>query len=130
MWFERLHIESRLNVLERLAGEGYLQNNQQLIEFESDYSDIPSFVTKVICSMKNLEKLKLENFLTLEDLALVFQSCSKLIELNISAFKFEMDEIDEDVKNHLRPGFQRLRRLHLLCFIDSDSWPGFQEMLT
>ena len=81
--------------------------------------------------MKNLEKLSSNgHFLTLEDLARVFQSCSKLVELDIFVFEFEMDEVDDDLVDQLRPGFQRLRRLDLEYFIDDDTWPGFQQLLT
>jgi len=130
LFIKDLSDESHFNTLQRLAVEGYLNNNQQFGEFNSNLSLISSFVIKAICSMKNLEKLILRNDLTLEDLALVFQSCSKVIELNITAFEFEMDKMVEDLKNQLRPGFQRLRRLDLECFIDNVSWPGFQEMFT
>jgi hypothetical protein len=87
---------------------------------------------KVICSLKNLKKLDLycECERTLEDLARVFQSCSKLTELNTSAFGCKMDEMTEDLIDKLRPGFQRLRRLDILCSINNDSWLGFQKMLT
>jgi hypothetical protein len=115
--------------LERLAEKGYLQNNQHFGEIQPCLFHMPPFCG-VICSMKNLAKLNLEYDLTLEDLARVFQSCSKLTELHISASEFEMDEMDEDVFNQLRSGFQRLRWLDLEYFIDNDSWPGFQEMLT
>jgi hypothetical protein len=123
---ERLPDESNFNILERLAGEGYLQNNQQFAEFESCFLPIAPIV-KIVCSMKNLEQLDLHCDLTLEDLAHVFQSCSKLEFLST---EFEMGEMDQDLINHLRPGFQRLRQLHLFCLIDDDTWPGFQEMLT
>jgi hypothetical protein len=129
LFIGRLPDENVFDILERLADEGYLKNNQQLKEFESCFLPISPFV-EVICSMKNLEKLNLEYDLTLEHLALVFQSCSKLVELNISAFEFEMDKMTEDLIDKLRPGFQRLRCLDLFCFIDNDSWPRFQEMLT
>jgi len=45
--------DSLFNILERLAGEGYLQNNQQFGEFESCFLPISPFV-EVVCSMKNL----------------------------------------------------------------------------
>ena len=75
--------------------------------------------------MKNLEQLDLHCDLTLEDLALVFQSCSKLVVLDIYIHQFEMGEV---VIDQLKPGFQRLRRLNLECAIVS--WAGIQEMLT
>jgi len=121
------HDESLFKILERLAGEGYLQNTQQFVGCESHFLQISSFVN-IMCSMENLEKLTSHAcHLTLEDLARVFQSCSKLSELNILVTDFEMDQ---DVKNQLRPGFQRLRRFFIVCFMDNFSWPVIQEMLT
>ncbi len=114
-------------IVERLAEKGYFQNTQQFIGFESDLSNISSFV-KIICSMKNLEKSSLPDHLTLGDFALVFQSCSKLIELDISASEFELDKMDGALIDQLRPGFQRLRCLYLDCSMVS--WAGIQEMLT
>jgi hypothetical protein len=122
----RLPDERVFNILERLAGEGYLINTQHLRDIGSYLLNNSSFV-QVICSMKNLEKLELDYDLTLEDLAHVFQSCSKLIELEITAFECKMDE---DIKNQLRPGFQRLRRLHLGWNVDNDLLTVMQEMLT
>jgi hypothetical protein len=120
--------ESLVKIVERLAEKGYFQNTRQFIGFESDLSNISSFV-KIICSMKNLEKLTSNaDHQTLGDLALVFQSCSKLIELDISTYKFELDKMDGALIDQLRPGFQRLRCLDLYCSMVS--WSGIQEMLT
>ena len=86
---------------------------------------------ELICPMKNLESLNLfENELTPDVLARVFQSCSKLTELNFTAFEFEMDGMGEDLKNQLRPGFQRLRFFELHGYIDPFSWPVIQEIFT
>jgi hypothetical protein len=127
--FNRLSDES-LNpykILERLAEKGHLQNTQQFEGREFDWSHTSSYV-KVICSMKNLEKLTSNaSRLTLKDLALVFQSCTKLIELDIFAFKCYMDE---DIKNRLRSGFQTLRRLRLAMNVVNLPCPVMQEMLT
>jgi hypothetical protein len=112
--------------LERLAEKGYLQNNRQLI-VENNFLTSPQLV-EVISSMKNLEKLDVD--LTLEDLARVFQSCSKLVELHITTDGCEMLEMAEHLKDQLRSVFQKLRCLDLLCFIDNGSWPVIQEMLT
>jgi hypothetical protein len=120
--------ESLLKILERLAGEGYLQNNRRL-NVEFDCSQSFRFV-ELICSMKNLKTLRLfGKEMTLEDLARVFQSCSKLNDLFIPANGRKMSEVAEHLKNQLRPGFQKLRRLGLKQ-IDDDSWPVIQEMLT
>jgi hypothetical protein len=129
LWIIRLGDKNIFKILERLAEKGYLQNNQQFVEIQSCVFHMSSFF-EAICSMKNLATLNLDYNLTLEDLAHVFQSCSKLTELRISASEFEMDEMDEDLFNQLRSGFQRLRCLDLEYFIDGDSWRGFQEMLT
>jgi hypothetical protein len=129
MRIERPPDENLLKILERLAEKGYLQNNQQLKHVLYNLSHISPFL-ELICSMENLEKLDLDYKLTLEDLARVFQSCSKLIELRIATFGCKTHKMAEHLKNQLKPGFQRLRRLELVCFIDNGSWPMFKEMLT
>jgi hypothetical protein len=68
--------------------------------------------------------------MTLEDLARVFQSCSKLVELRIATYGCETLEMAEHLKDQLRSGFQKLRCLNLVCLIDNGSWPVIQEMLT
>jgi hypothetical protein len=123
---ERQPDESLLKILEQLAREGYLQNNRYL-DVEFDCSSNPRFV-EVICSMKNL-KILFGRKLTLEDLAHVFESCSKITNLFIPANGRKMSEMAEHLKNQLRSGFQRLRYLDLKQ-IDNDSWPVIQEMLT
>jgi glutaredoxin-related protein len=120
--------ERLFKILERLAENGYLQNTRQFEGARADLSNISSFV-KIICSMNNLEKLiSLTDHLTLRDLALVFQSCSKLAELHIPTLKFEFDKMDGVLIDHLRPGFKRLRCLELECSMVL--WAGIQEMLT
>jgi hypothetical protein len=129
LFIDRLPDESLFNILERLAREGYLQNNRRL-DLQFDCSCSSRFV-ELICSMKNLESLDLdEHDLTPDDLAHVFQSCSKLIEMDIAIEKYKTYEMAEYLKNQMRPGFQKLRRLDLVCFIDNDSWPVIQEILT
>ena len=126
LWIDR--IESNLKILERLAEKGHLQNTKKCEGFEFDMLHTSSFL-KVICSMKNLEKLTLKTYhLTLEDLAPVFQSCSNLIELNIFATGSEIDEMGEVLIDQLRSGFRRLRRVD--CSIVNNSWPGIPEMLS
>jgi hypothetical protein len=90
MKIEGLHDEAPLKLLERLTEKGYLINNQQFehggySEFASGLLNISPFVD-VICSMKNLRTMFLDCELTLENLAHVFQSCYKLIELQIPLF--------------------------------------------
>jgi hypothetical protein len=114
--------------LERLAEDGFLQNNRKLIEANFSHN---SQLIEVISSMKNLEILVITcNNLTLEDLAPVFQSCSKLIELRIATYGSKTFEMAEHLKDQLRSGFQKLRCINLVCCIDNGSWPVIQEMLT
>jgi hypothetical protein len=123
-----LRDDSLYKFLERMAEKGYFQNTQQFEETQSYLSE-NSWSVKIICSMKNLEKLTSgADHLTPGDFALVFQSCTKLIELDINAFEFEMNEMGKDLVDQLRPGFQRLRRLELTCSMVS--WAKIQEMLT
>ena len=125
----RLPDESLFKILERLAIEGYLLNNRKLfVTFKGSRS---SRFDELICSMKNLEKLDLLSCdLTLEVLALVFQSCSKIIELNISIWGFKTPEVPEHLKNQLKSGFQRLRYFEFECLVEDDTWPVIQEMCT
>jgi hypothetical protein len=121
--------ESPLNILERLAREGFLQNNRKL-DVGFNFSCSSRFV-ELICWMKKLETLRLlDQELTLEDLAHVFQSCSKLIEVDIATPKYKTLKMNKHLKNQLRPGFQKLRRLKLECSINNYSWPVILEMLT
>jgi pantothenate kinase len=115
--------------LERLAEQGYLQNNRQL-DAKLHCLRI-SRIIKLICSMKSLVTLDLmEQAVTLEDLARVFQSCPQLINLHVETKECQMSEKAEALKNQLRSGFQKLRRLDLVFSIDDDTWPVIQEMLT
>jgi hypothetical protein len=134
LFIKDLPDESFLKILERLAEKGYLQNNQQLKhrgyrEFACGLLNISPFL-EVFCSMKNLAIMCLDYELTLKDLAHVFQTCPKLIELNTVTKECKTLEMAEQLNIQLRSGFQRLRRLGLLCFINNDSWPVLQEMLT
>ena len=125
----RLPDESLFKILERLAVERYFLNNRKLIVTFKGFRS--SRFDELICSMKNLETLiSFYYYLTPEFLARVFQSCSKLIELDIANFGRETREIAENLKNQLKSGFQRLRYFSFLCFITNDSWPRIQEMLT
>jgi hypothetical protein len=143
---ERVPDESFRKILERLAGGGFLQNNRQFIVHvhwrlegaEFNWARSSRFI-EVICSMKNLESLYLldhawssshELCMKPEDLALVFQSCSKITDLRITTTEDGMSKMPEHVKNQLRSSFQKLRYFGFRCFIDNDSWPVIQEMLT
>ena len=125
--FTRLPDESLFKILERLANEGYLLNNREfIVTFESPSSRL----NELICSMKNLEKLNLLSCeLTIEALANVFQSCSKIIELNIMIWGLETREVAY-LKNQLIPGFQRLQYFEFQCLVEDDTWPVIQEMCT
>jgi hypothetical protein len=113
-----------------MALEGYLENNRQL-EVERTIRSSDSRFVELTCSMKNLEELDLFGCeLTLEDLAHVFQSCSQITNLSITGDSDEMPNMTEHLKNQLRPGFHKLRRLDLRCSIYNDSWLVLQEMLT
>jgi hypothetical protein len=126
---DRLPNERLFRFLERLAEEGFLGNNRQLIATLN--CSRSSRFGELICSMKNLEELDLLGHEPTPDvLAHVFQSCAKLIKLHIGAKKWKTHEMDEHKKNQLISGFQRLRCLDLKCFIDSDTWPVIQEILT
>jgi hypothetical protein len=129
LMFKSLPDESLFKILERLADEGCLENNRKLIvKFEGSRS---SRFVELICSMKNLEKLHLCAYdLTLEALAHVFQSCSKIIDLNITIWEFETREVAEQIKHQLIPGFQRLQYFEFECFVEDDTWPVIQEMCT
>jgi hypothetical protein len=122
--------KSHFTILRRLGGkDGYLQNAHQLRMPAFKFSwKFRSQLVKVFCSMKNLEEIYLKWQLTLEDLAHVFQSCSKITNLHIATFDYNTLEMSEYLKNQLRSGFQKLRRLDVVCA--KDSWPVIQEMLT
>ena len=129
LFIDRLPDGSLFNILERLASEGYLQNNRRL-NVEFDCSQSSRFV-ELICSMKNLESLDLnEHDLNPDVLARVFQSCSKLVEMDIAIQKYKTHEMAEHLKDQLRSGFKKLRRLDLVFSIDDDTWLVIQEMLT
>jgi hypothetical protein len=115
--------------LERLEKNGFLKNNRSLVVLV----DLPASLQFVqnICFMKNLEKLVLfERYLTLEDIALLFGSCHKLTEIRLNPFDCDQWEMDEKLKNQLRPGFQRLKIFELDCDLHPFSWPVLQEILS
>ena len=121
--------ENIFSILKRLAGEGYLQNIRQL---EVDRVIRSPLIVELICLMKNLETLDLrDQEMTLDSLAHVFQSCSKITRLHISKFEYTRFEMSEHLKNQLRSGFQRLRFFGFTTSsINNDSWPLIQETLT
>ena len=113
--------ESLLNILHQLAEGGFLKNNRIFILKELDWSHNDRFIQD-ICSMQNLERLDLwECEVTITDLASVFRSCSKLMDLLIKDYASEPDvprdsypsskEIEQDDKefNDFSLGKKRLR---------------------
>ena len=123
-----LETNSLIKTLERLVDGGFLNNCRVVVDYHWSRS---SRFFRDICSMNNLEKLHLIDCkLSLEQLPQLFQSCPKLIELYfpLTCKKFEMDE---EFKNQLRSGFQKIQRLYLVKFtMYRASWPVIQEMLT
>ena len=122
--------DSRLIMLERLSDGGFLKNNRQMIV--TNYcgpSSIPRFF-RLILSMNNLETLSLSEWkLTLtEDVPQLFRSCPKLTELRLKLAESQKLEKNEELKNELRSGFQRLRLFELHWGIDS--WPEIQKIFT
>jgi hypothetical protein len=120
--------KSGLIALERLLNRGYFQNNRQMLV--SPWFPSNSRLFRVICSMNNLEILNFLHWkLTLtEDVPQLFRSCPNLTELRSRLFESQELEMNEELKNELRPGFQRLRLLDLNWEIDSR--PVLQEILT
>ena len=116
-----------LSILKRLADGGFLKNNRQWI-LDVGWSRGP-WMFQVIRSMNNLEKLSLlECKLTLTDVSQLFRSCPKLTELHLSLFGRQNSEMGEELRNVLRPGFQRISLFQLVWEIDS--WPVLQVMFT
>jgi len=122
-----LQDKSCLNTLEWLVDRGYFQNNLKMI-LSSWWSSIPLF--QVISSMTHLEKLSLLkcNLTLTEDVPQLLRLCPKLTELHLSLSESQKLEMDEDLKNELRPGFERLRLLELKW--DISSLPVIQEIFT
>jgi hypothetical protein len=119
--------ESLLTILKRLAGGGFLANNRQWT-VSYGWSRGP-WLFDVIRFMKNLKKLSLLKCnLTLTDVPQLLRSCPKLTELHLRLFDGQILEMNEDLKNLLRPGFQKLRLFELEWGIES--YPIIQEMFT
>ena len=85
---------------------------------------------RVIGSMNNLETLSLFEWnLTLtEDVPELFRSCPKLTRLRLKLVESQKLELNEELKNDLRPGFQRLRRFEFDW--DMNSGQVVQEIFT
>ena len=81
--------------------------------------------------MKKLDTLKLVDCeITLEQLLTLFRSCPELVELSLELDAKQKLEMDNCLKNELRTGFQKLRRLMFYGHIDNDSWPVIKEIVT
>ena len=105
-------------ILNRLVDRGLLKNNREMFV---GFCHVP-LIFRVIHSMTHLEKLSLSEWtLTLtEDVPKLFRSCPKLTELHVGIDESqEKLEMNEDLKNELRPGFERLRLLVLESSIHS-----------
>ena len=124
--------ESLVTILKRLAAGGFLKNNRQWIDY--NWSRDPGFF-QIILSMNNLEKVNLVcNLTQTEDLQQLFRSCPTLTDLRVGLFdpnqveRERFEQMNEETKNELRSGFQRLRLLKLYWYIDL--CPEIQEILT
>jgi len=120
--------KKRLTILKRLAAGGFFKNNRQMI-VEGSWSrpSIHRFY-QVVRSMADLEKLSLLNWkLRLaQDVTELFRSCPKLTELHL-----KLDDwlkMDEEIKDELRLGFQRIRLFEVHW--DISAWPVIQELFT
>jgi hypothetical protein len=118
--------ENRMITLERLADGGFLKNNRQMIVILR-WPSFPRFC-QVVRSMTKLEKLEiLDSKLTLtQDVPQLFQSCPKLTELRMKLVESQNLEMNEDLRNDLRSGFQRLQLFELDWEIDG--WPVIQKI--
>jgi hypothetical protein len=119
---------SRLFILERLAARGFFKNNRQMI-VSSSWPCIPR-LCRILCSMADLETLNLLNWklrLT-QDVPQLFRSCPKLTELHLKIDGRQRLKMNEEIKNELRPGFQRLRLFELEWGINS--LPVVEEIFT
>ena len=115
-------------LLERLSNGGLLKNNRQMVVKWQWPSNRQLF--RVIGSMNNLETLSLFEWnLTLtEDVPKLFRSCPKLTRLRLKLVESQKLELNEELKNDLRPGFQRLKIFEFKWKIESG--PVIQEILT
>ena len=130
MTFDRsleVTFDTVFNLLNRLIDGGFFNNNRQL--FVSNWFSSSRLTFKLVCSMKNLETLNsLDlNCATLEDLQCLFRSCPKLTNLHYTLPARQ--ELNEDLKNELRSGFQRLGHLSIDCRMDNNSFLVIREML-
>ncbi len=125
-----MSLDNNHEVLKQLAMNGVLNNNRSMAVL-TGVGLCSRYYKQATLSMKNLEKLVLLNFhLTLEELAHLFQSCRKLIELRFKLFDCDYWEIDQHLKKPLREGFQRLQICEIHSYILPFSWPVFQEIVT
>ena len=112
---------SHVIVLERLVERGFLFKNRKLMVDSCckkwPWPSLPRLLP-VLLSMNKLEKLSLLEWkLTLTDVPKLFRSCPELTELHLKLDKWQTSEMNEELINKMRPGFQRLRlfELHVVC---------------
>ena len=114
-----------------MAGGFFKNNRQMILEGSWSWPCIPRFY-EVLRSMAHLEKLSLLNrkLGLAQDVAELFRSCPKLTELHLKLDDWLNDrmEIDEELKNELRSGFQRIRLLELHW--GNFAWPVILELFT
>jgi hypothetical protein len=121
-----LEYESHLIILKRLVDRGLLKNNREMSVNSCRLSD--ARMCRVIRSMTHLEKLSFLECQLTEDVSELFRSCPKLTQLHLRIVESQKLEMNEELKNELRPGFQRLRLFELdSCVI---SGPVIPEILT
>ena len=117
-------------IFKRLVDDGVLKNNLEMSVTCYSWSHIPQLLEN-ICSMKKLHTLELSNCeITLEQLSTLFRSCPDLVELSMELDVEQKLEMDDNLKNDLRRGFQKLKILIFYGHIDNDSWPAIKEIVT
>jgi hypothetical protein len=127
-FYYELEYDSHLIILKRLVDGGILKNNREMgVNFCRDSPSVP-LIFRSIHSMTHLEKLSFPECQLTEDLPKLFQSCPKLTELRLRIVESQKSEMNEKLKNELRPGFQRLRLVELQSC--TKSGPVIPEILT
>jgi len=115
--------------LERLAEKDFFQNNRKL--YVLSLWPLSPLLLRVGRFMNNLERVDLsECDVTFENLAHLFRPCPKIVKLNLKLLPLKKWKMNEDLKNKIRLGFQKLRYIVLQSYIDNNSWPVLQEILT
>jgi hypothetical protein len=122
---------SSLMILERQADGEYVQNKCRFSVKPRSFNARLFRVIRFITDLETLHLLECNLTLT-EDLPQLFRSCPKLTELHVRLSDPEgvererLTQMNEDVKNELRSGFQRLVELHWVSY----SCPVILEIFT